>query len=290
MNNQTKENSLKTYFGIAFLIPITATLLVIWKEGLQTELVTTQISASALVVIMAMVNAPTIAAVIVSFRDDGFDGIKKLFRQLKSWRFSLKWYLVALLVFPAAILAGLLFMRLFSPRYTPVLSLGVLAIGTLISPFWEEIGWTGYATPRMLKKYSPLKTGIYLGVIHMFFHLVADYWGAGVFFGNLYLAHFLLWMAGLIVLRVITLWIYIRTKSLVLGWLTHVSYTCGQTILVPLALTAAETVLWNAAFVLALLLVLMGLVSMNSDFRDFWKSGFHKGTDPHPKYLGRKIF
>ena len=278
MNNQTKENSLKTYFGIAFLIPIIATLWVIWKEGLQTDLVTTQISVSALVVIMSMVHAPTIAAVIVAFRDEGFDGIRKLFRQLKSWRFPLKWYIVALLVFPVAILAGLLFMRLFSPRYTPVLSLGVLAIGTLISPLWEEIGWTGYATPRMLKKYSPLVTGIYLGVIHMFFHLVADYWGAGVFYGKLYLAHFFLWMAGLIVLRVITLWIYIRTKSLVLSWLTHVSYTGGQTIFVPLALTAAETVLWNSAFVLVLLLVLTFLVSMNKDFRDFLESNVLEGT------------
>lgn len=289
-SNKTQDPSLNAYFVIAFLTPIIATILVTWNNGLQTDLVTTQISVSALIVIMAMVNAPTIAAVIASFRDEGFDGVRKIFRQLKSWRFPIKWYLVALLIFPIAILTSLFFMRLFSPTYAPVLSLGIMALGTVISPLWEEVGWTGYATPRMLEKYNPLKTGIYLGVIHMFFHLVADYWGAGEFYGKLYLAHFLLWMAGLIVLRVITLWIYIRTKSLVLGWLTHVSYTCGQTIFVPLALTSAETVLWNAAFVLALLLVLMGLVSMNSDFRDFWKSGSHKGTDTPTKYLGRQIF
>jgi len=271
MNNQTKDNSLKTYFVIAFLIPIVATVMVIWKEGLKTDLVTTHISAWDLVVVMAMVHAPTIAAVFVVFRDEGFGGIRKLFRQLKYWRFPLKWYMVALMVFPIAILTGLLIMRPFSPRYTPVYSLGILAIGTFFSTLWEEIGWTGYATPRMLKVYSPLKTGIYLGVIHMFFHLVADYWGAGVFFGKLYLAHLLLWMAGLIVLRIITLWVYIRTKSVVLGWLTHLSYTTGQTLFVPLTLTAVETVLWNSAFVLVLLLALMYLVSMNKDFRDFWK-------------------
>lgn len=273
MNNQPKDNFLKAYFIIAFLIPIVAVMLVTWKEGLQTGLVTTQISASTLVVIMSMVHAPTIAAVVVAFKDKGFDGIRVLFRQLKSWRYPLKWYLMALVVFPIAILMGLLYMKLFSARYTPVFTLTILAVGTLISPLWEEIGWTGYATPRMLRRYSPLKTGIYLGVIHMFFHLAADYWGAGVFYGKLYLAHFLLWMAGLIVLRVITLWIYIRTRSLVLGWLTHVSYTGGQTILVPLALTAVETIMWNSAFVLVLLFVLVCLVWVNKDFRDFWKSG-----------------
>ena len=273
MNNQPKDNFLKAYFIIAFLIPIVAVMLVTWKEGLQTGLVTTQISASTLVVIMSMVHAPTIAAVVVAFKDKGFDGIRVLFRQLKSWRYPLKWYLITLVVFPIAILMGLLYMKLFSARYTPVFTLTILAVGTLISPLWEEIGWTGYATPRMLRRYSPLKTGIYLGVIHMFFHLAADYWGAGVFYGKLYLAHFLLWMAGLIVLRVITLWIYIRTRSLVLGWLTHVSYTGGQTILVPLALTAVETIMWNSAFVLVLLFVLVCLVWVNKDFRDFWKSG-----------------
>jgi len=273
MNNRSKDTPLKTFFVIAFLIPIVATILVTWKDGLQTELVTTQISSSALVVIMSMVHAPAIAAVIVAFRNEGFEGIRKLFRQLKSWRFPLKWYMLSLLVFPAAILAGLFIITLISQRYTPVFSLSILAIGTLISPLWEEIGWTGYATPRMLKRYSPLKTGIYLGVLHLFWHLAADYWGAGVFYGKLYPAHFFLWMAGLIVLRIITLWIYVRTKSLVLGWLAHVGYTGGQTTLVPLALTSVETILWNSSFVLVLILMLVYLVLMNRDFRDFWKSG-----------------
>jgi len=286
MNGKSNDTSLKTYFGIAFLIPILATMLVAWKYGLQTELVTTQISASALVVIMSMVHAPTIAAIIATFQDEGNEGIRILFGQLRSWRFSLKWYMLSLLVFPAAILAGLFIMTLISQRYTPVFSLTILAIGTLISPLWEEIGWTGYATPRMLKRYGPLKTGIYLGVIHMFFHLAADYWGAGVFFGKYYLAHFLLWMAGLIMLRVITLWIYIRTKSLVLGWLTHVSYTGGQTILVPLALTAVETVLWNSVFVLVLVFVLVCLVWVNKDYRDFWKSGINVGDETHSIIIG----
>ena len=273
MNSKTKDNPLKTYFVIVFLIPIVATVLITWKEGLQTELVTTQISASALVVIMSMVHAPTIAAVIVVFRDEGFDGIRKLFGQLKYWRFPLKWYILALLVFPIAILTGLMVMTLFSPRYMPIFSLTILAIATLISPLWEEVGWTGYATPQMLKQYSPLKVGIYLGVIHLFWHLVADYWGAGAFYGKLYLAHIFLWMIGLIVLRIITLWIYLRTKSLILGWLTHVSYTAGQTILVPLTLTAFETILWNSTFVLGLVFLLMCLASFSKDFRGFWKSG-----------------
>lgn len=274
MTSKTKDNSLRAYFVIALLIPIIAAIMITWKEGLQTGLVITQLSVWDLVVFMAMVHAPTIAAVIVLFKDEGLSGINNLFRQLKYWKFPLKWYLVALLLFPLAILTGLFFMGLFSPSYAPVFSLSILAIATILSTLWEEIGWTGYATPRMLNRFSPLKTGVYLGIIHTFFHLAADYWGAGIFFGKFYLAHFLLWMVGLIVLRIIIMWIYVRTKSLVLGWLTHFSYTGGQVILVPLALTAVETILWNTAFVFFLLIVMVYLVSMNKDFRNFWKSGF----------------
>lgn len=274
MTSKTKDNSLRAYFVIALLIPIIAAIMITWKEGLQTGLVITQLSVWDLVVFMAMVHAPTIAAVIVLFKDEGLSGINNLFRQLKYWKFPLKWYLVALLLFPLAILTGLFFMGLFSPSYAPVFSLSILAIATILSTLWEEIGWTGYATPRMLNRFSPLKTGVYLGIIHTFFHLAADYWGAGIFFGRFYLAHFLLWMVGLIVLRIIIMWIYVRTKSLVLGWLTHFSYTGGQVILVPLALTAVETILWNTAFVFFLLIVMVYLVSMNKDFRNFWKSGF----------------
>lgn len=276
-----KDKSLRNYFVIAFLIPIAATVLVTLKDGLQTGLVTNQLSALAMVVVMSMVHAPTIAAMIVAYSDGGFMGIKDLFQQMKYWRFKSKWYLRALLIFPLSILASLLLISLFSQSFTPAWSLSFLAFATLFSALWEEIGWTGYATPRMLKRISPLRTGISLGVIHTFWHLASDFWGSSAFYGNLYLyaIHFLLWMVGLTVLRILILWIYIRTKSLVLGWLTHFSYTGGQLLLVPLTLSAVETLFWNSAFVFVLLLVMALLVTMNKDFRDYWKSGFNGGSE-----------
>ncbi len=270
-----KDNSLTAYFMIAFLIPIVAVVLATLKVGVQTGLVTNQLSPLAMVVVISMVHAPAIAAIIVVFLDQGFKGIKKLFQQLRFWRFKPKWYLTALLIFPLSILTTLLLLSLFSTRFSPVFSLSILVIAVLFSALWEEIGWTGYATPRMLKIFSPLKTSILLGVIHTFWHLAADYWGAAVFYGTFYfyLAHFFLWMVGLTVLRIITIWIYVRTKSLVLGWLTHFSYTGGQLLLVSLTFSAAETLLWNSAFVLVLLLVMVVLVIANQDFRGFWKCG-----------------
>jgi len=102
-----KDTSLRNFFVIAYLIPIAGMLFVILKDGMQTNLVTTQIDTNAIIVIMSMVHAPTIAAMIVAYRDEGFEGIKDLFRQLKYWRFRSKWYLIALLTFPLSILAVL---------------------------------------------------------------------------------------------------------------------------------------------------------------------------------------
>lgn len=267
------DKSLRNFFVIAFLIPIVATVLVTLIAGAQSDIAISQLDASTIVVMMAMVHAPTIAAMFVAYREDGFEGIKHLFRQLKYWRFKSSWYLRALLIFPFLILAALLSMNLLLASFSPMWSLNFLAIGNIMSTLWEEIGWTGYATPRILKRFSPLKASILLGVIHTFWHLAADYWGSGVFYGSVYryAAHFFLWLAGLTALRIITIWIYIRTNSLVLGWLTHFSYTGGQVFLVS-SLSPVETLQWNSAFVVLLIFVLAYFYTANRDFRAFWKS------------------
>jgi membrane protease YdiL (CAAX protease family) len=248
-----------------------ATVILILKDGLQDGLVTTQLSPLAMVVVMSQIHAPIIAALIVTFSDDGLEGIKSLFRKLKKWSFKSIWYLRALLIFPLSIFAALLLMSIFSQRFIPEFSLNILVFGVLFSALWEEMGWVGYAIPRILKRYTPLKTAIVFGVIHMFWHFAADYWGASVFFGKLYVIHFLLWMVGLVVLRIVILWMYVRTESLVLSWLTHFSYTGGQ-LLMTTTLSAGDTVLWNLMFVFVLLLVIGFLMSRDKDFRDFWKS------------------
>ena len=210
--------------------------------GYPSGLVVNEMSAAALVVLMAMVHAPTIAAIIVVFRSQRLEGIKMLFQQLKNWKFAPQWYLKAILIFPATMLAVLFVLSLFSSNFSPVLSLSIMAFGALFSALWEEIGWTGFATPIMLKRFSPLKVGLLLGFIHAIWHLAASIYGAGAFHGNLFIVNFLATSVGIVGLRIVTLWIFARTTSLVLGWLTHASFTGGQLLLVSLALTSGETV------------------------------------------------
>ena len=260
-----KKNSLSLYFVIAFALPIVTTIIVVLVAGSPSDIVVKEMSAAALVVLMAMVHAPTIAAVIVVFRSQGLQGIKILFQQLRYWKFAPQWYLKAILIFPATMLAVLLVLSLFSSNFAPVLSLSLMAFGALFSSLWEEIGWTGFATPIMLKKFSPLKVGLLLGFLHAMWHLTASIYGAGAFHGNLFIVNFLVTSVGIIGLRIVTIWIYMRTSSLVLGWLTHLGFTGGQLSLVSFALTSGETVVWNAAFSVAVIGIVAFLLARNKD-------------------------
>ena len=258
-----KKNSLFLYFLIAFALPIVTTIIVALVAGSPSGLVVNEISAAAVVVLMAMVHAPTIAAIIVVFRSQGFKGIRVLFQQLKYWKFAPHWYLKAILIFPATMLAVLFALSLFSSSFTPVLSLSVMAFGALFSALWEEICWTGFATPVMLKRFSPLKVGLLLGFLHAMWHLAASIYGAGAFHSNLFIVNFLATSVGIVGLRIVTIWIYMRTSSLVLGWLTHASFTGGQLLLVSLDLTSRETIVWNSAFSFSVIGTAVLLVTWN---------------------------
>jgi len=261
-----KKYSLSLYFVIAIALPMVTTIIVASVAGLPSDIVVNEMSAAAVVVVMAMVHAPTIAAMIVVFRSRGFDGIKTLFRQLKYWKFAPHWYLRAILIFPATMLAVLFVLSFFSSNFAPVLTLSIMAFGALFSPLWEEIGWTGFATPVMLKRWSPLQVGLLLGFLHAMWHLPATIYGAGVFHGDLFIVNFLVTSVGIVGLRIVTIWIYMRTSSLVLGWLTHVGFTGGQLLLVPLDLTSGETVVWNSAFSFAVIGIVIYLVVWNKDW------------------------
>ncbi len=261
-----KRHSLSLFFVIAYAIPIVVAIVVALTAGRPSDIVVKDVSAAAVIVIMAMVHAPMIAAIIVVFRSQGLSGVGTLFRQLTYWTFPPAWYLRAILIFPATIFAVLLALSLYSANFTPVLSLSIMAFSGLLSSLWEEIGWTGVATPLMLKRLSPLNVGLQLGFLHALWHLAASIYGAGEFHGNLFVVNFVATAVGIVGLRIITIWIYAQTRSLVLGWLTHASFTSGQLSLVTFELTPPETVIWNWSFSLAVIALVVFVVLRNREW------------------------
>jgi len=80
-------------------------------------------------------------------------------------------------------------------------------------PVSEEIGWRGYATPRLIDKYSPLTTGLIIGVIWALWH-------APLHFNGIYgdgLLGFLLRFTYNIPFGIIFTWYFLKSHGNLLG-------------------------------------------------------------------------
>lgn len=86
------------------------------------------------------------------------------------------WQFVAVLLPPAlALVAGLLFAASGGTPHWLAPSLNGPAIGiALLSPLGEELGWRGYALPRLQQRLSPLWSSVLIGVLWCFWHTPYD--------------------------------------------------------------------------------------------------------------------
>ena len=115
---------------------------------------------------------PALAAIIMAAVTEGKAGLKALLRRVVLWRVGLPWYVIALglptiLSLATAVLAYLAgtadFIRVGA--LAPIeLVLFVLVVG-------EELGWRGYALPRLLEKRSALTASLILGLLWGLWHL-----------------------------------------------------------------------------------------------------------------------
>lgn len=115
--------------------------------------------------------APALAGVIASWigRDEGEAAA---FRQrIRTWRVGAKWYLYALLIpsliwIPAVVLAA----RLGTLGQVQAAGLAFFPV-IFLTNLGEEIGWRGYALPRLMQRFSPLTASLLLGVVWGAFHI-----------------------------------------------------------------------------------------------------------------------
>ena len=267
MKKFINRNALLLFFTMAFAISWVGILLSFGQNGLhifQGQDVLAGIYSSQLLLIwLSMLVGPSISGIFLTATMDGKRGLKHLLRLILKWKVHIKWYGAALLVFPAILLLIFYSLSFVSERFypAPILIPGLFV--ALIGGIFEEIGWTGFAMPRLLSRFSFIKTAIILGVIHSFWHLFADYLGGVDFYKTLYLFHFLLWIIALTVLRFFIMWIYHHTQSLFLPILIHASFTGSQLILTPSILNGTESILWYAIFVVIITILLLTTIIKN---------------------------
>lgn len=116
---------------------------------------------------------PMIFAAVITAFVKGKSGLKELFGRLLIWRIGAVWYAFVL---GLPILLGLMaiFIYSFLINSSPV-KLGVLsppAFMYYILAVGEEVGWRGFALPRLLKKRKAVLASLLLGFFWSVYHLV----------------------------------------------------------------------------------------------------------------------
>jgi membrane protease YdiL (CAAX protease family) len=160
-----------------------------------------------------------------------------------------RWYAVALLTTPLVLLGVLYTLAaLVSPAYRPGFNLvfGVVAGG--LAGFFEEIGWSGFAIPRLLQKHSVLTAGLLLGALWGIWHMTAGLMGGTPGQERFWLTEFLLfWVLTNTAYRILMTWVYSKTTSVLVAQIMHAFWSGAFATLLP-ALAQAQTLVWEVIF------------------------------------------
>jgi membrane protease YdiL (CAAX protease family) len=254
-----RRHPLISYFALAYGITWGGILLVDGSARFQGQAV----PASQLPLIMlVMLLGPSTAGLILTASVSGRVGLRELGARMRHWRVSPRWYAVALLVNPMVTLAALWSLAaLVTPAYTPVFNLlfGLVAGG--LAGFCEEVGWSGFATPRLLERCGVLRGGLLLGALWGSWHLLAGFVFSVPGQELLWLAEAVVyWVGALTAYRILMTWVYSHTRSVLIAQLMHLCFT-GAFITLEPALSQPLALVYRLAIALALW-VLVGLLAL----------------------------
>jgi membrane protease YdiL (CAAX protease family) len=246
-----KRRPVLTYYVLTFVFSWGGVLLVVWRAGFPGN--SEQVEKLFPIALVANQAGPMLAGILCSALVYGRAGLREFRSRLLRWRVGGRWYAVALLTTPLVVIPTLFALSRLSPVFlpalvttedkTPLLLLGL--VGGILGGI-EELGWTGFAVPELRRRYGILTTGLIVGVLWAVWHLFLTSWASGDASGALSLSLLmppLLFYVGVLpAYRVLMVWVYDRTESLLVAMLMHASLTASTVvILMPMARGASLT-------------------------------------------------
>jgi membrane protease YdiL (CAAX protease family) len=189
------------------------------------------------------VFAPALVALALTARADGRGETMALLRRTMKWSVSARWYVFAVGYMAAIKLAAALLLRIGTGAW-PAFGQEPLYLMAIVIPFstpvqaGEEIGWRGYALPRLSAGLGLSSASLILGIIwgcwHLPFFIISGTDKSG--------QSFPLYLISVTAISVAMAWVYWRTDgSLLLTMLMHAAINHTKDI-VPSAVSAPTSV------------------------------------------------
>lgn len=256
-----------TYFALAFAISWAGGLFVLGPSRIPT---TVEILMTiGPIMYVAMLAGPSVAGLLMTSLVSGRAGLRELLARLTTWRVGGRWYAVALLAPPLMVIAVSLALSFFSPDFLPAIFItnekpGVLSsvVAGLIVGIFEELGWTGFAIPRIRRRCGVFSTGLLVGVLWGAWHFPM-FWEPNSFSGALpfgvLLVRLFSWLPAF---RILMVWVYDRTGSLLVAMLMHGSLTAAQLIFMPPPSSSGMTLVISILAWAAALWIVVGVIAV----------------------------
>jgi membrane protease YdiL (CAAX protease family) len=227
-------------FGISWAGALVVAVVTIAREHQISNL-------TGVLMFPAMLLGPPTSGIILTYAVDGKAGLTNLLQRICRLRFAASWH-AALLIPPVLVLSVLLLLKkVVSPAFTPNhFYLGIL-FGVPAGIF-EEIGWMGFAFPKLQARLNPLASAITIGLLWGLWHSpVINYLGAATPHGRYWLHFFLAFTLVLTAMRVLIVWLYVNTGSVLLAQLMHISSTGALVIFSP-RVSPGQEAMWYSLY------------------------------------------
>jgi membrane protease YdiL (CAAX protease family) len=271
-----KRHLVLTYYILVFVISWGGILILIGGPG---NIPGTKEQAEKLFIpaLLVMFSGPFVSGILMNFFVDGKEGLRNLLLRLLQWRVKARWYAVAVLTGPLLVAAVLFTLSIFDKAFLPGIVTTNDKIGSLIFGIgWglvgggllEETGWTGFAVPKLRRRYSILSTGLVVGILWGIWHFMIAFWASnylgGVDSWIMFVAGFLaFYLLALPAYRVLLVWVFDRTgENLPMIMLMHAFLSASTLIFQPSA-AGAIAFIWN--FVLGIVLwIVVAIVAVKN--------------------------
>jgi uncharacterized protein len=206
---------------------------------------------------------PTITALGMVICYEGFSQLKPILSGVAKWRIGYRWYFF---VFGIAILIPLFAMLIYICKGGTIIQTNDPHLWYLVIPAFfqilvlnvlgEEIGWRGFALPRLQKQFSSIFSSLILGVVWWLWHLPL-FLITGNFHQQIPLSLFFLQS---IALSILMTWLYNCTGASLL--IVHLFHAASNTFLGVIPIMPENTLgdltpLWIAVALLCLVTTLI---------------------------------